>query len=55
MKDNLKELEEKRQALIEECIERGLPVLGDESIEMLELFLKTDDDDDYFYYDEYTS
>jgi hypothetical protein len=47
--------EAKRQALIDECIERGMPIMGDESIEELELFLKVDDDDDYFYYNEFTS
>lgn len=49
------QLENKRQKLMDECIERGLPVMGDESIKMLELFIKTDDDDDYFQYNEWTS
>lgn len=49
------ENEKKRRQLIDECIERGLPVLGDESIELLELFIKSDDEDDYLYYNEWTS
>jgi hypothetical protein len=37
-----------REELLEECFERGLPVMGDDSVETLKLLLDSDNDDDYF-------
>jgi hypothetical protein len=44
MDNNIKKT---RDELMEECFERGLPVMGDDSVETL-LALIDSDDDDYF-------